>query len=463
MLKIHNKTVGCLKLLKLRNIFFLLLTWLFLYASIEFCSYLLLRFILNKQITIDYFDQSNLLKLFPAQLRMKNIEIRKMFPRDTPFQKTGNYLSFPFEPALGFYTADSSEWYGEFKKNKTNYFIVTFGGSTTVKDNWPKYLSECAAERKVKENLVILNAGHWGYMSFNEKIYLTARILPLLESQGLTPNIILSLDGVNDVWSRIMGYLESKNEKSSEWMAHYHGYHQQLDTDMRNLSKLSNIGRQFISSLASNVYGIAVNYFSPIFPYTMKAILEGARRALQSNPVRSSDQHKENNKDNKLVSANIVIERPVQLEATTEKQLVTAYQDNLLDFFGEASVRGIGFIAYLQPVYLPKYYPHAAPASFDYPSFNYFGKNYYRENKHWSRFKENQVIATERIYEMAEKMYSSLNAKHPGHFSNIAYVLKDISETAEVFNKDAIHYQKKGKKSIACAIINDLLIKRHLH
>jgi hypothetical protein len=434
----------------LKHVMFFLIIWGVLGVIVELFSFLLLVTVLKTETTIDYFDAKKLTDKFPAQFRLSSNEIRKMFPRALPTNATGNYMTFPFDPVMGFRANNAIEWYGGSLDNlESKFLIVTFGGSTTVKDNWPRSLIKYARKENVKKDIVVLNAGHWGYMSFNEKIYFTSWILPQLTKSGVKPDLVLSLDGVNDIWSRIMGFMESENQNSPVWYSQYHGYHQQLDTDMRNLDSFGKSVSQAFSSLAKKSYRGVINYMSPIFPYTIKAGLELARNVVQNAP--SQEEIIE------IASAN-----KYKLGEKTEKDIIDAYKSCLLDFYGAAEIRKINYISYLQPVLLDKYYPHPVPESFNYPNFNYFAVNFFTENKHWNRFGGRFLVPTEGLYEKAEKMYSDLNADNHGHFENLAYILKDIPHADKAYVKDAIHYNKQGKEKIAHTIIKDLISKNIL-
>lgn len=434
----------------LKHIMFIFIIWGVCAVVIEMASYLLLVTVLKSETTIDYFNTERLTKKFPAQLRMKSNEIRQMFPRALPTGATGNYMSFPFDPVMGFRDDKALEWYGgSLDDLKSKFLIVTFGGSTTVKDNWPKYLIKYAKEENVNKDIVVLNAGHWGYMSFNEKIYFTSWIMPKLLEAGVKPDLVLSLDGVNDIWARIMGYMESECQNSPVWYTQYHGYHQQLDTDMRNLGGIGKSVTQVISSVSKSAYSGIVNYASPLFPYTLKAGLEVMRKVVQRSPGQEK-------------TLDIASLNSRKLGKKTEKEIIDAFRSCLLDFLGTADIRDINYVSYLQPVLLEKYYPYSVPKSFNYPNFNYFAINFFTENKHWNRFGGNFLVPTEKLYERAEKMYSDLNIENKGHFTNLAHIFKSLPFADRVYVKDAIHYKQMGKEKIAHSIVKDLISKNIL-
>jgi len=418
------------------------------FMALEAVSYILMRTILQPHSHAGL-EGDRLTKNFPAQIRMSAEEIIKEFPNALPLKRTGNFMVFDFEPVLGFTLPDSLRWYGGSPDDLEDKFIIlTFGGSTTVMDNWPKYLKKYAEEEKIQQDLIVLNAGFWGYMTFNERIYFTAKILPMLEEKGIKPDLVLSLDGVNDTWTRIVSYLESKKQNSPEWFSYYHGYHQQLDTDMRQLGNISTSVQQMLSNIARKSYSLVINHISRFIPYTLKMCIEVTRKVLQ---------HKPSEKSNLRTAVNTV-----QLEENITNSIISAIKSNLLDFYGAAEARGIFFVAYLQPVLLKQYYPHSIPKSFFYPSFDYVGINLYRENRMFSRLYGKYIVETQSLYLDIEKTYNQLNDYLPGHFKSLASIFYDNPQAEKLYNKDAMHYEQMGKEIIARKVILDLLEKKIL-
>ena len=396
----------------------------------------------------DHFKEPyRLMERFPAQLRMSGAELRAEFPRSLPMMRTGGYLTFPFDPVLGFRVTDNLEWYGgSLEERSGKFFIVTFGGSSTIADNWPRYLRRYAERQGVAEDLLVLNAGHMGYMSFNEKQYFSDWIMPMLEQAGVKPDLVLALDGANDVYSRIVGWLESQRQNAPIWFSHYHGYHQHLDTDMRTIAATGSVLRQVTAVLARESYDFAVNRAALVIPYTMKAVLTLLRKTLQRPPSREEFQQLQ--------------DRPVMtLPEGVESQIVSGYRATLLDFYGAVTARGIGFVDYLQPVFLEKYYPRPATEDFFFPSANHFALNIRRVARHFTRLGGDSVIRIEGVFEKAERMYETLDRQHRGAFTNIIGVLHDLPDVRRVYHRDALHYEHDAKERIADVVIRDLLAK----
>jgi len=392
-------------------------------------------------------EDNTLVKNFPAQWNMKGDEIRKEFPTLAPRQRAGQFLGFEFDPAMGFSGLDALEWYGEKENNLADKFvIVTFGGSTTVQDNWPKYLIESAKKAGVQDDIVVLNAGLWGYMTFNEKIYFSSWIMPMLAKMGAKPDLVLTMDGVNDIWYRILGYLEYKNMNSPKWFNQYHGYHQHHDSDMRTIRTVSGSTKQLFANLSKEVFQKSVR----AMPYTMKVVQTLIKKKIENTDkiIVKSQSGKE--------------EKSIKLNSTVEDQIIDGYNNSLLDFYAAAEARDIQFVAYLQPILLKQYYPYEIPPSFHYPDINYMGKSLYRTNRHFSRLACKNIVETDSLYKKAEQMYNSLNQRRSGHFQNIIDVFKKEDCREEVFKGDAIHYNKAGSRIIASNVVKDLINKKIL-
>ncbi|MBF0118035.1 MAG: hypothetical protein HQK79_04315 [Desulfobacterales bacterium] len=415
---------------------------------IEIIAFGFLRASIKREPPAGINNEVELTEHFPAQLRLSWDDIRKQFPRSLPLMAAGKYMTYQYDPAMGFRLDDMFEWYGD-RYNPNSFLIVTLGGSTTVKDNWPAYLIKYAKMQGVEQSLVVLNAGLWGYMTFNEKIYLSSWILPMLNELNLKPNIVLSLDGVNDIWTRIMSYFEKENQNAPIWFSHYHDYHQHLDTDLRKLNTISHSSAQVLSVLARNLYDKYIYYIAPIFPYTTMSMIKAFRMFIQQAPSKETIKE--------ISSKNIF-----SLKEEIEEKIVQAFQSNLLDLFGEVHIRGIQFVAYLQPVLLEKYYPYPVPDTFYYPNFNFEAMNLYRENRLFTRLTGNFVVKTEKIYDKSDMMYNQFNDLYPGHFKSLANIFKDNPAVDTLYSKDAVHYAQIGKELIAKTIINDLIEKNIL-
>ena len=164
-----------------------------------------------------------LFEKFPAQLRLSTRDLLLMYRPMYKFsEQLGHFYEVDFDPAMGFRNDSLSvDWYGGDPKAPAGKFvIVALGGSTTYGDNWPTYLTKYAKEENVEQDLLVLNAGHPGFMTFQQKIYFSSWILPKLEKQNIKPNLVLTMDGVNDVHFRVESYTEYKKNGLPVWLSH---------------------------------------------------------------------------------------------------------------------------------------------------------------------------------------------------------------------------------------------------
>lgn len=416
---------------------------LFSLVLVESLSAFVLSYVVTEEITPGK-ETSKIIGHFPAQFRLSREQIQDEFPEHLPLARVGNFLGLDFDPVLGFRKDSALEWFGGTQENlQGKFFIITLGGSTTVGDNWPKYLIQSAAEQNVKQELVILNAGLWGNISFNELIYLNHWILPDLEKKGIRPNLVITMDGANDVWYRIMSYFLSQSE-GGRWFDRYHGYHQQLNSEMERMGTIRYAFMQLLSNTGRGAYQLARHTVVLAIPHTMQMLVVLSKKVLQSGQPREMavEQAKTNIR---------------HLDESVEDKIVSAVKGSLLDFYGTTSIRGIPFAGYLQPVLLEPYYPHPVPKTFFFPNFNYEAMNLYRTNRFFTVLNGNYMVPTERLYGRLEKMYAQLSAQHKESFKSLAGIFYPYPEVDQLYEPDAVHYNLLGKKLIAQAVITDLL------
>lgn len=421
---------------KIKNVLFGLMAITVSLIALELLMFLLLLCSMVKS------PENDLLKKFPAQFRMDADEISKFFPAVSPLSGAGQFLGFTFDPVLGYRQLEALEWYGDTGKNLDEKFlVVTFGGSTTVKDNWPKYLRKYAEVENVQEDVVVLNAGLWGYMSFNERIYFTSWILPMLEKMKMKPDLILTMDGVNDIWYRILGYMASERNSDSIWYEQYHGYHQQHDIDMHRIRTSTGAMFQLASNMSRTLYKTSIR----VMPYTIK-VLESFLRKNMENPIQNTTDRS-------------IIPEQKRLGEQLEMDIIKAFEYTLTDFLGSAMIRDIPFVGYLQPVAVTPYYDHPMPDTHYYPGINYMGISLKRTNSMFTELYCDHVVDTKQLYHQADLLYKELSRRYPGQFRSIIDIFKEIPVAGELFERDSIHYRQKGKEIIAQTVIKDLIKK----
>lgn len=401
-------------------------------------------------------EEKEILFRFPAQLRASRSELATLFPQLPIFlQHKVEFYGFDFDPVLGFKLLWSSEFhfgsdYLSFfdnedtfvKECKDKFLIVTFGGSTTVGGerwgNWPRFLIQSARKQKIDKPIMVLNAGHLGYSSFNEKIFFSHWILPVLERNNIKPDLVISLDGVNDIVFSLMGYV--KSVKSPNWYASYHGYHQRLDNDIRSI--ITRKGSfNFYQRSYSTIFSTII---SRISPYTLK-LLSSLTNPLPkiTLPIQKDEQSNE---------------KILVIPEVAERKVIKGFQNNLLDFFGICEIRGIHYISYLQPVCLEGYYPLELRKGKELPTIEYAGKGMLLQDlcdSPTSDMGGDFIIPMKNIYNEADKVYANLNKKYPGHFKSLIKLFLNVEN--DIFEWEGVHYSKQGSKMIADAIMQNLI------
>lgn len=410
-----------------------------MYCLCELISFAILRSVTTVREK-DWGYELQITKKFPAQLRMTTDEIMQDFPSISVMHRTGQFLSFEFDPVLGYRQFESRRWYGgTIDDIKDKFLIVCFGGSTTQMDNWPKYLLKYMKEAGVAQDVVVLNAGLAGYMSFNQKLYFSDWVLPMLKKAGKRPDLVLTMDGVNDIWYRIFSW-DLAQEDGTQWYDRYHGYHQLHDEDMRRLKTLGGGFRQFAANSLSSLREGAIR----VAPYTMRFLEYLVRKLLARDAYEAEP---------------MPVHEAMELPREVEDQIVTSFTEALVDFYGMAAVRDIGFVAYLQPVVLEAYYPHPMPEEYPFKSIDWMGLKEHRANSAFTRLGVDRLVSTAAMYRNAEDAYAQLDSKYPGHFTSLISLFKSNPDAAALYKNDSIHYNRLGKENIAKAVVADLLEK----
>ena len=389
-------------------------------------------------------ERSVLLEKFPAQFLLSRQEIRAEFSNFLPIDYAGQHLTFIFDPVIGYRSPDSLEWYGSRGTDDQEFVILCLGGSTTEGDNWPRYLREYAQLAGASDEIVVINAGVGGYTTFTEKLLFSEWVWPELKKLGVHPDLVITLDGVNDVWYRILSYQFAQQKKAPIWLSRYHGYHQKLSSDITDLTKLSSaLNQALVSSINSLKNSLVV-----VLPYTMK-IVETLSKSLISNFTMSGDGSNLSKKHSSLP----------ELSESVEHEIIDAFKGSLMDLHGLAEVRSVESISYLQPVLVNNYYPHPIPETITYPGINWFGQKLTDSLGFWSDLYDSGPIKTDRMYAMSEKLYLNLNKRFPGHYQSLIDLFYDDPEVTSLYEEDGVHYGNRGKRKIAEAIVSDLVTK----
>lgn len=408
----------------LKNCAFTALTFLVFLSCLEFfAAVVLFKFFSGEE------NVKNLLTRFPAQLRMSGDKISESFMDRTLIEKTN------FDPAMGFRTEKFLVKLGSENPDLT---ICALGGSTTAGDNWPVYMEKYAELENVREKITVVNAGVPGYMSTNQQDYLTNWVMGL---NNINCDVVLSLDGVNDIHFRVAAYLYALKSET-RWIPGYHGYQQKLDHDIRKMTEGATPLRMALGAFVENVRS-GKSSLSRVMPYSTMLVI---RRLNAKNQRAGSQKVIRILKEKNLLHGDLA-----ELPKDVQFEILRAYRNSILDLAGACDIRGVPFISYLQPIHLDRY------CSCTKPRVN-AAQDVQKKIGH--QLSLDIGVDVKRMYEETEKLYQGLEEEHPENFGNLIYLLKGIDEELYV---DTVHYTREGKELIAQAMIKDLLSRNILH
>lgn len=477
-----------------------------------------------------------LLAKFPAQARLSGDVLHGVLSKASyQFGTDRHFYNFDFDPVLGYRQLSYLKWHTVAKESenfqigsaaawwnelggaaKGKFLIVALGGSTTASSqtgNWPRHLPALLARARPDLETIVLNAGHNGFSTFQEKIFLSTWVLPFLEGQGLRPDLVLTLDGVNDVHFGIAGYLAFKQGGLPYWYSHYNGFHQVLERNIKTLDtvggSLSNVVQ--VVGLSRWALGLA-SVAERVIPYTVE-VFNGMRRprwttgpgAIRpvNQPLFVDRAHAVFRIRDGFVAfpegiSDISLAKPdkglkvagslsdlLDLLGSYEKWqtaiapgfnpatafvedrrnwgavptadipqgvkfgVIGAMLDNLTDLHGAAEKRSIKAASFLQPIARAEYYGFASQAR----TKNIPDFDYALVN--WT-FHEAGTgtyarVPGDEMYGVARQGFELLEKRHPGGFRDLSLLFRDADH--DLFTQDNIHYTAEGSEMIARAMV----------
>jgi hypothetical protein len=166
---------------------------------------------------------------WPTTLRLSNKDLDLLFYKN--LQKNKIVDNFKYSSLLGFFNSkyisiwvngknkaslDDHENFTEIlQKYKGKNIFIALGGSTTASSqssNWPSHIS-----KKLRNSHIVINAGHNGYMSYQERVLLNEILLPILKNYKITN--VVSLSGTNDFSYNFNYYLAREKYKINNQMS----------------------------------------------------------------------------------------------------------------------------------------------------------------------------------------------------------------------------------------------------
>tara|TARA_B100000686_G_scaffold306219_1_gene345454 strand:+ start:9751 stop:11730 length:1980 start_codon:yes stop_codon:yes gene_type:complete len=125
-------------------------------------------------------------------------------------------------------------------RSKGGKILVALGGSTTATaqmSNWPTPL-----ERRISsDDYLVINAGHNGFTSFQERILLFEILFPLMNPN--LPDIVISLTGVNDISRAASSVLQRETYRKGAQLSPAIIHDAYVLNDLKNDSQQSLLGQ----------------------------------------------------------------------------------------------------------------------------------------------------------------------------------------------------------------------------
>lgn len=435
------------------------------------------------------------LRKFPPQFRMTNADILTAHQVATNAGSDPtlwqSVMGFQYEPVLGFIDVSGTGWvsthpgqkYSRFDRDRASitdkngavleafrdyaqkkFVIVTLGGSTTFGEkSWPSKLQEYTKAQGLSPEVAILNFAVPGYETFNSKVLLTSHILPALEERGITPNLILTLDGPNDFNYGFSSYLHYKKTNAANWFSNYHGWQQEHASHVEKLendlsTSIHQVGRLFGTSPMGKGLIIALYRLMPYTAWVASRAMSysSEKRAAAPLPRTPIDPLRT------ILSFKVdpsTGDETAAIPPEAERRILKKMEGNLVDLMGMSHIRKLPLYAFLQPVLLKDYYPFAdARVKTEYPNANYGCRVLYKASQ--GRTCASFPVDWQPIVHQSERLYKQLNTTYPGHFLSLTDLFKNVKE--EAFIADSMHFTDSGHQLIAEKITSVLVANKHL-
>jgi lysophospholipase L1-like esterase len=440
---------------------------------------------------------------------------------------------FAYDPALGFrnlsylrwYTAERasppadittwSAWWDRFATEARGRFVVLcFGGSTTASGqpaNWPRHVADLLALHDVAPRAIVLNAGHNGFTTMQQQLWASYWILPELDRRGIAADLVLSLDGVNDISYGLGGWQAYSHYRNDPWLKMYNGFHQFIDAHTKSLERpgpaLLTLSRALLATRVGNeAIDLAAAWLPttlafarsltspPAYPPIVEFLMAYERHNVfrvrglvvaipwergsidlveaPSDPSAKVGRSLRETLD--LVDGGVAGGRadgvdvgslaapdPRQWSALPAlsipkeaiDEVLNAYRSNLIAFQSVFTGRGVHVINALQPIADPDRNPRVRQShGKDIPHFDYV-------LAHWAMSGAQPgalVRAPARdVYRAAERVYATLAEAYPGRYVALTDLFDDGAE--DYFTFDNIHYTARASVRIASALVGACL------
>ncbi len=314
-------------------------------------------------------------------------------------------------------------------------WVVTFGGSTSVfRFNWPGWLQQAARAQGHDARFLVLNLAQPGATSKTMNEFFTEWAPRLDEALGgRRPDLVVSLDGFNDVYRGVASWIEYSRSGAAGW--NYSLNDHELLESYAELQRGPRAAlRTAAASLLPPALDSAVRRFAVRAMPHMLAVLLGARQepfALRQEPG--------------------IAEPILDVPQTVRERVFAAFESHLTALAGNVSARGSAFHAFLQPIALSSYYPFNPKRQTEYRDAHHAMRVFAIAGPAGGRFR----LGPADLYEDAERLYAELDAgETPGRFTNLSRIFATADE--DLYSGDSIHYSPEGSRRIAAAIVERL-------
>lgn len=330
--------------------------------------------------------------------------------------------------------------------------FVTFGGSTTAFTiNWPYFLYDAAKESKLNDDFLVINLGQGGAVVSGHTQMLSDWYPRLVEYLGRKPEVVLSMNGTNDMTLNAIAYSDYKLGRVPIWnyMSNAYessGIRQQISSQQQALSSSF---YAFISQIVNpaGITHIAIR----VFPYTSALIVPGNFSKIEEK-LESSYLAEENG------------ETVFNLPEEAQKKIMDHYDSRLRAWYGNVRARHVCFMEFLQPFALNGVYPFNAQrkSALGWKSLGSMPKSLALGSDSMGG---QYVIGPESYFYRARDLYKTLNTELGGKDKSASFI--DITDAfytkkKDLYSDDSIHYSEEGSRLIAKNILTQVARKGYL-
>jgi len=343
----------------------------------------------------------------------------KLLLSPEPRQKYHPYLLFQVEPnstfagcgtdKYGFLHNGDPDAFNPYKKDEGTYRIFFMGGSSaasyhaesnsqTIAAFLERFLNndDSLKEAYKAKRFEVINAGRSGYFSTQELLF------AILDLNYYKPDMIITFDGYNE-WRMSI---------EADWEPHLHMYSKTLINGFNRAQSVLGLSSMIAGTIRQHI----VSAWNHVFHYTkfmLKAVVYKIKSFMGS---RGKIRYRK---------------YPVDRASIVNEKSIDVYRENLINFVGIYKIRGVKYIALLQPTFgLYK---------------NTLGEHEKKILREYGYAKEHKASYFARL----KKLFSSLAAEYGSEDTRIDDMTGLFkNETGDIY-LDFCHYNERGNELIA--------------